>query len=32
MAVHYNNEAKKNSFSSTIVWLFLCFGGAKIAI
>ena len=30
--MHYSNEAKKNKFSSTAVSVFLCFGGAKIAI
>ena len=30
--VHCSNEAKKNSYISTAVWLFLCFSGAKITI
>ena len=32
IVVHCSNEAKKNSFSSTAVQLFLCFGGVKIVI
>ena len=30
--VHCSNEAKKNSYISTAIWLFLCFSGAKITI
>ena len=30
--VHCSNETKNFSFSFTVVWLFLCFGGDKIGI